>query len=167
MPNTHPNRWIVIADGGHARVLALAPDGNNLTLVHEMNSPDVHKKTHDQVTDHPGRSFESANPAGHANATRHAIAAKTDPHDESEKHFVKAVATYLNKQHQAGAFEDVVLVVDRSHAHVLKEALDHNTGAKVVQVVTKDLVKTPNNDIRDRMAEEGLLPPRPSRPALR
>ena len=162
MPNTaHTNRWIVIADGGHARVLALASDGNNLTLVHEMNSPDAHKKTHDIVTDGAGRSHESASP------TRHAIAPKTDPHEESEKHFVKAVATYLNKQHQAGAFEDVVLVVDRSHAHVLKEALDHNTGAKVVQVVTKDLVKTPNNDIRDRMAEEGLLPPRPTRPALR
>jgi len=158
---THLRRWIVVADGGHARVLALAPDSENLTLVHEMNSPDVHRKTHDLVTDGPGRSHESASP------TRHAVAPKTDPHDESERNFVKAVATYLNKQHQAGAFYDVVLIVDRSHAHALKDALDHNTGAKVVQVVTKDLVKTPNHEIHERLASDGLLPPRPTRPTLR
>ena len=162
MPNTtHTRRWIVVADGGHARVLALGADGDNLAVVHEMNSPDVHHKTHDIVTDSAGRSHESASP------TRHAVAPKTDPHDESENHFVKAVAAHLNKQHQAGAFDDVVLIIDRSHAHVLKDALDHNTGAKVVQVVTKDLVKTPNHEIRDRMATDGLLPPRPTRPALR
>jgi len=154
----HDRRWFVVADGGSARILALAPDGNNFDVLHEMTSPDRHRKTHDMVTDRAGRSHESASP------TRHAVAAKSDPHDQAEKEFVEAVAGHVNSQHQAGAFDDLVLVVDRSHAHVLKGALDHATGAKVVQVVTKDLVKTADGEIRDRMAEEGLLPARPTPP---
>lgn len=162
MARHHKNRrWIVVADGGSARLLALAADGTSLETLHEMTSPDMHRKTHDLVTDGPGRSFESSGVA------RHAIAAKTDPHEQSKEEFITEVAKKLTQENQSGAFDDLVLVVTRTQAHTLQSALDDATRAKIKDVVTKDLVKTPNAKIWDRMIEAGLLPPRPTMPSPR
>ncbi len=162
MTQHHTNRrWIVVADGGGARLLALAKDGTSLETLREMRSPDIHRKTHDLVTDRAGRSFESVGP------TRHAVEAKTDPHELAKEHFITEVAETLARENQAGSFDDLVLVVTRTQAHTMQAALDEATRAKVRGVVTKDLLKTPNAEIWDRMIEAGLLPPRPTRPALR
>ena len=153
-------RWIVVAAGGRARLLALAADGASRETLHDMKSPDMHRKTHDLVTDGPGRSFESSGP------TRHAVEAKTDPHAQAKEHFITAVADTLARENRAEAFDDLVLVVTRAQAHHLQAALDEATRAKVREVVTKDLVKTPNTEIWDRMIAAGLLPKRPTAPAL-
>ena len=67
----------------------------------------------------------------------------------------------------SGSFDDLVLVVAKGQASHLQGALDDATRAKVREVVTKDLVKTPNAKIWDRMIEAGLLPPRPTMPMAR
>ena len=162
MPGHHTNRrWIIIADGGRARVLGLAANGESLDTLHEITSPDIHRQTHDLVTDGPGRSFESASMA------RHAIAAKTDPHAQAKEDFITDLATMLVGENQAHAFDDLVLVVTKAQAHHLQTALDDATRAKVREVITKDLVKTPNPKIWDRMIEARLLPSRPTMPGTR
>jgi protein required for attachment to host cells len=152
-------RWIVVADGGAARVLALNPERNGLAVLHEMESADRHSKTHDIVSDRPGRSFESASP------TRHGVEAKTDPHELSKERFVEAVAGWLNGQ--ASAFDDLVLIVTPAQASTLTGALEPAVRERVREVITKDLVKTPNPEIMDRLIGEGLLPPHPTPPPLR
>lgn len=152
-------RWIVVADGGAARVMALTAERNGLAVLHEMESADRHSKTHDMVSDRPGRAFESASP------TRHGVEAKTDPHALAKERFVEAVAGWLNGQ--ASAFDDLVLLVTPAQAGTLTGALLPAVRERVRETITKDLVKTPNPEIMDRLIEQGLLPPRPTPPPPR
>jgi len=158
----HPHRrWIVVADGGGAKVLALAEDGTSLETVRAIEAPDAHSKTQDIVSDRPGRSFESSS------ATRHGLEARTDAHDLAKEQFIGSLGRALVEDNKAGAFEDLVLVVATAQANNLMGALDDVTRAKVCEVVKKDLLKTPNGQIWDRMIEAGLLPQRPTLPPLR
>jgi protein required for attachment to host cells len=153
-------RWIVVADGGNARVLTISADRTSLVTQREMMSADVHRKTHDLISDRPGRSFESGS------STRHSIEAKTDPHELAKERFVADVGAMLVEQNRAGAFDDLVLIVTRAQAKSLKSALDTATAARVTHTWTKDLVKTPNAEIWDRLIEAGMMPPRPSLPRV-
>jgi len=161
MPQDPARRWIVVADGGQARVLALNADRTGLENRREMQSADIHRKTHDLISDRPGRSFESASP------TRHAIAPKSDAHEMAKDRFIAEVAQMLAQEGQAGAYDDLVLVVARGQVSKYRAALDKATRPRVHAVITKDLVKTPIAEIWDRMIEAGHLPPRPALPPLR
>ena len=158
----HPHRrWIVVADGGGARLLALAENGTSLETLRSIEAPDVHAKTQDLVSDRQGRGFESSSPM------RHGMEAKTDPHDLAKGQFITGLGQTLVEANKAGSFEDLVLIVATAQANNLLSALDDATRAKVREVVKKDLLKTPNPDIWDRMIEAGLLPQRPTMPSLR
>ena len=124
--------------------------------LHDFTSPDMHRKTHDMVTDRPGRAFESATP------TRHAIAAKTDPHEQAKERFIHGLGLTLNHHRAAGDFDVLVLAVTRAQVHELETALDAGTKASVAARIAKDLVKTPNVEIWQRLIEEGIMPPAPT-----
>jgi protein required for attachment to host cells len=152
-------RWFVVADGGTARFLATSKDRTKLEVLREVAAPGVHLKTHDIVSDRPGRSFESASP------TRHGIAAKNDPHEMAKERFIAEVAELLCQENEAGRFDELVLIVTRAQAATLQEALDPATRARVRETLTKDLTKEPVHALYDRLIADGLLPPRPAIPA--
>ena len=116
--------WIVVADGGSARIMRVSDDRRTLVMARELTSADLHHKSRDLVSDRPGRAFESANPA------RHAIEPRTDPHDQAKAQFIAEVAGLLNQENQAGAFDELILVVARPQAAAFKDALDKPTRAK-------------------------------------
>jgi protein required for attachment to host cells len=134
----------------------VAPDHTHLVSLHEITSPDLHRKTHDMVTDGPGRVFESAAPG------RHAIAAKTDPHEQAKERFIHSVGVLLNQRRAAGDFDVLVLAVTRAQVHEFEAALDDATKACVAARLSKDLVKTPTAEIWHRLIEDGVVPQRPA-----
>lgn len=146
--------WIVVADGGGGRVLGVTGDRRGLTVLREIASVDVHRRTHDLVSDRPGRSFESAS------ATRHAIASRHDPHDTARDRFIAQLAAMLNEDNRARQFDELILVVAHGYSGKLRDALDKGTRARVRETIVKDLTKQPLTDIHARLVEAGLLPPR-------
>lgn len=161
MPQTHKTvhprsldrTWIVVADGGAARILTVAPDHSHLVTLLSQTSPEIHQKTHDLVSDRAGRSIESAS------VTRHGIQAKTDPHDQAKERFVHELGKTLSARHAAGDFDVLVLAVTRAQMHSLQEALDARTKACVAGIVGKDLVKMPAAEIWEHLTADGILPP--------
>ncbi len=150
--------WIVVADGGVARVLAVSEDRGHIEVMREMASHNIHLKTHDLVSDRGGRSFESASP------TRHAIAPRHDPHVEQKHHFIQAVADVLSEDDRAGLFDQLILIVTPAQAKVLEDGLNPLTRAKVRETIHKDLTKESPSDVWERMIEAGLMPPRAGQP---
>ena len=150
--------WIVVADGGAARILAVSEDRSRIEVLREMNAPTMHLKTHDLVTDRAGRSFESSSP------TRHAIAAKHDPHEQQKSHFIQTVADLLGEDNRAGLFDRLILIVTPAQAKTLQDGLDPQTRARVRETITKDLTKEAPNHVWERMIEAGLMPPRAGAP---
>ncbi len=150
--------WVVVADGGQARVLGVTGDRRGLTLLREMTSVDAHRRTHDLVSDRPGRSHESASP------TRHAIAPRQDAHEQARERFVSQLALMLIEDNRARQFDELILIVAPGLTGPLRDALDEPTRARVRETLVKDLTKVPLNDIHDRLVEAGLLPPRADTP---
>ena len=136
----HRNPCFVIADGGHVRFVKPAGD-NALHTVESIDAATMHQKTHDMVSDRPGRVHESVG------VVRHAIAPKSDPHELAKTRFAHFIGEKLNAENIAGAFNELILVAP---AHVLaemREKLDKPTEAKVTGTLAKDLTKVPDHEL--------------------
>ena len=128
----------VVADGGHARLVWPAED-NALRTREVLKSDNVHKLTHDLVSDRPGRAFESGSTARHAYSPRH------DPHDMEKQHFAHAVASRVNQD--AADYDELVLVAPPHVLHDIEGALDIGARAKVAGTLQKDLTKVPDHEL--------------------
>lgn len=147
--------WIVVADGGAARVLGVTGDRRGLTVLREIASVDAHRRTQDLVSDRAGRSFESGS------TTRHAIAPRHDPHDAARDRFIAQLAAMLIEDNRARQFDELILIVAQGYSGKLRDALDGGTRDRVRETIVKDLTKQPLLEIHSRLIEAGLLPPRP------
>jgi protein required for attachment to host cells len=144
--------WIVVADGGQARVLGVTGDRRGLTVLREVTSVDAHRRTQDLVSDRPGRSFESAS------TTRHAIAPRHDAHEEARQRFINQLAVMLIEDNRARQFDELILIIPPGLSGALRDGLDDATRTRVRETVVKDLTKAPLPDILERLVEAGLLP---------
>jgi protein required for attachment to host cells len=144
--------WIVVADGGQARVLGITGDRRGLTVLREIVSVEAHRRTRDLLSDRPGRSFESGS------AARHAIAPRHDAHDEARQRFIAHIAVMLNEDSRARQFDELILIVPPNLNAPLRDGLDDATLARVRETLLQDLTKAPLHDILEFLVEAGLLP---------
>ncbi len=144
--------WVVVADGGQARVLGITGNRRGLTVLREMTSVDAHRRTQDLVCDQPGRIFESAS------TSRHAIASPNDAHEEARQRFINQLAVMLIEDNRVRQFDELILVIPSGLSSALRNALDDATRARVRETLVKDLTKAPLPDIHERLVDAGLLP---------
>jgi protein required for attachment to host cells len=144
--------WVVVADGGRARILGVTGDRRGLAVLREMTSADAHRRTQDLVSDRPGRSFESAS------TTRHTIAPRQDAHQQAKERFVSQLGAMLCEDNRARQFDELILIVAAGLSAMLRDALDEPTRARVRETLMKDLTKVPLQEIHDRLVEARMLP---------
>jgi protein required for attachment to host cells len=131
---------IVIADGEHARFVQ--PDADNvLRTVGSLDSAPAHLRSRDLGADRPGRVVESGASAHHAVGPQH------DLHAMAKERFAKLVGEQLNEAAGRDEFDELVLVAPPRALRELREALDAATQAKLVGMLEKDLVKTPDHEL--------------------
>ena len=133
--------WVLIADGGHAKVLETDASRSGLEAQADMDMSADLPRSHELLSDRAGRSFES-----HGRA-RHAKGDSVDPHRELKRAFAKSVAKVLDKRLAEGRFERLVVVAPPPALGDLREALSKKVRAKVVGEVPQDLVKTPKGRV--------------------
>ncbi len=133
--------WVLIADGGHAKVLETDASLSRLEAQTDMEMSADLPRSHEILADRAGRSYELH---GHA---RHAKGDCVDPHRELKRGFAKAVGKALEKRLAEGRFERLVVVAPPPALGDLREALPKKVRAKVVGEVAQDLVKTPKTRI--------------------
>lgn len=129
--------WVLIADGGHAKVLEIDAERRGLEAQADMDMTIELPPSRELVSDRPTRTYESK---GHA---RHAKGDKVDPHRELKRGFAKSVGKALQSRLADGRFERLVVVAPPPALGDLREALPKKVRAKVVGEVAQDLVKTP------------------------
>ena len=145
MPS-HQRLCFIVADGGHVRFVHPAAD-NGLHTTEALDSKSLHKRTHDLVSDRPGRTSESATTA------RHAVSSRTDPHEQEKVRFAETAAHMINETGAAGAFDTFVLVAPPDTLAVLEAGLDVITRAKLKGTLAKDLVKVPDDALGPHLRE--------------
>ncbi len=137
----HKRTWVVIADGGHAKVFESQWPDIDLAPVEGMVFSADLPPAHELVSDRAGRDYESH---GHA---RHAIESHSDPHRELKRQFAKRVAGILETKLTEKRFDKLVIVAPPVTLGDLREALPKSVRAKVTAELAHDLVKTPHSEL--------------------
>ncbi|MGE0096438.1 MAG: host attachment protein [Alphaproteobacteria bacterium] len=149
----HQKTWYVIADGGRARFVVRHEEKNAFDTIKEIVSPDLHSPSHELGSERPGRTHESAN------AARHAIQPRTDPHTKEKHAFAAYIGSEVNQACGRKEFQRLVLIAPGHVLHDIKEALDETARRKVVGQLQKDLTRVPNADLPEHLSDRWAYTP--------
>jgi protein required for attachment to host cells len=130
----------VVADGEHVRFVRPAED-NALHADLTMDSFSAHKRSSDLGSDHPGASYHTGSSAHHSLAPRH------DMHRLEKEKFAQVIAAQLNAASAGDAFDELVIVAPSHTLNAIRQELNTVTDAKIIGTLSKDLVKTPDEDL--------------------
>ncbi len=129
--------WILIADGGRARIFANHGPGKGIEAVDGAEFSADHRPDHEIVSDKRGRTHELVG------VTRHAIEPHTDPHRELKRAFSERLAAMLDEKLAKKAYDRVILVAPPVTLGDLRAALSAHVKAVLYAELDKDLTKTP------------------------
>ncbi|TDH59735.1 host attachment protein [Dankookia rubra] len=122
------NTWYVVADGGKARILVHTDDG--LRTQHSFDAS--------------GKSNAVENADSGVSQLK---APKSDPKDQSEAHFAKAVADYLNEAVRRNQTDSLIIAASAQVLHGIREGLSKEAGSLVNKTMSKDYVNLPDKEL--------------------
>ncbi|MDX2087158.1 MAG: host attachment protein [Kofleriaceae bacterium] len=133
--------WVLVADGGRARVLDVVDRPRKVTLVSEFDRADHHLPSRLMGDDRPGRVHESHG------AARHAMEPRSDPHREGERRFAVHLAEMLDEGRAQARFDKLIIVVPPVMLGDVRKALSARVRGTVVAEIGKDLTRLPEADV--------------------
>lgn len=139
--------YILIADGGRARILL--SEGRNKPLTEVTGSDLRHdaKPDQDLSSDRPGRVHELAN------VSRHAIE-RDDLHRREKERFAQALAEDLEKRFSNSEYDRLAIAAAPETLGVIRSALSDKVRAVILAEVAKDLTKIPNPQVRLHLGDD-------------
>ena len=150
---TQPVVWYVVADGASARVLQRT--GHVFVPVSEFVSAEAHQDARDLASDGLGRGFESvgfkSGDLKSGGASRHAIEPRSNPKQRAQLDFAHLIAGEINRGAVLDSFSQLVLVALPDTLHSIKEKLDPIAIFRLIAEESKDLIKLPEKELRDRL----------------
>ena len=139
--------WILIADGGRARVLQSEGSAKPLIPLPEMSFHVALPASRELGNDRPGRGHES-----HGD-TRHAYEQRSDPHEALKAAFLKSVVAALESAHEKHLFERLVVVAPAPALGLIRNTLTDGLRHVLLADAAKDLTKNPDHEIRSHLPE--------------
>ena len=130
--------WILIANGTTAHVLENAGPGKGLNALADKV---WHAPEKDAFESEQGMTNNSVGRSMHRMAPHNAP-------DKEEAAFAETLAERLLQAHSNGEFDDLVLTAAPKMLGLLRPALDAQVKGSVIAELAKDLVKTPNADLK-------------------
>jgi protein required for attachment to host cells len=133
--------WILVADGGRARILETAGKRHGMHVVTGSESHFHNPPSRELGRDAPGRVYESYGSARHAVEPRH------DPHSALEALFASQLAAMLADYSARESFDRLVVVAPATMLGNLRKMIKPQVREKIVAEIDKDLTRVPTNEI--------------------
>ena len=143
--------WIVVADGGRARIIVRAEHDRGYETIRSIESAVRDKRSAELGSERPGRAAERAS------GLRHAIEPRMDRHNQAKQQFAALVAETINRAGQRGEFRSLVLIAPTRQLAAIRERLAPPIIANLAGVIAKDLTKTPNADLPIHITPDGIV----------
>lgn len=140
-----PRTWIVVADGGRAKIMEYNGPDSDLQVVPGSEMEQSNRQNRDIVSDDRGRAF----PGKGISDARSAFEWPTDPHQYEEWKFIHEVANFLD-EHINDFDRLVVAAAPRALGDLRKEISSH-VQEKVYAELNKDLTKIPSQELRQHL----------------
>ena len=138
--------WIVVADGQRASVFHNDGPGKGLQTVDGLGGERAGARSHDMVTDKPGRMQGFAGATGAA-----AMTARTDPHALEEARFTEQLAGEINQAALEKRFDRLILAAPPRTLGILRKALSDHAADRIMATLDKDLTKTAPADLASHL----------------
>ncbi len=131
--------WVVVADGQHATVYHNDGPNKGLQVVDGLGGHRDGPRSHDLVTDKPGRvqGFASGG----------AITARTDPHEHEEARFTLHLADEINHAALEKQFDQLILAAPPRTLGILRKSLSSHATERVIAELDKDLTKSSRDEL--------------------
>lgn len=133
--------WIVVADACRARILSTV-GATDISEVTDLVHGESHLKDQQRVSDKPGHQ---AGPG----ASHHEVEERSDEYENAR--FAKEIATYLETNLDADAFQNLALVCEPKMLGHLRKELPDRVQKRVSEEVDKDLVRSSASEIREHL----------------
>jgi protein required for attachment to host cells len=140
----HNGEWVVVCDGGKALILENAGDAVFPDLrTRETYEPKPAAK-HQMGNDEPGRAFAST-------GSRRGAVEQTDLHEQSERNFLKKLASRLDAAVNGGEVKALILVAPPRALGMLRQAYSPHVRKAIRTELEKDYVKLPVPEIENHL----------------
>lgn len=141
--------WILVTDGGHARILEALGRGKNVHVFSEanLNNTPSHLKFRDRVV----RVHESLG------YTRHSLEPRQDLHRALEVLFASQLGAMLGGYAASNSFDRLVVVAPPTMLGQLRKVLPSNTREKIVAEIDKDLTRFRVSEVVSRIQKVAML----------
>lgn len=134
--------WIVVADGGNAKIFVSEGPGKGLRpLPEEARDAELHSAGRDILTERPGRSFDSVG------GGRHAMEPPSDARRAEKVAFLSTLAAHLGDCALSGRFARLVLVAEPRALGALRQHLPDAAQKKVHGEIAKNLTKATTEEV--------------------
>ena len=139
--------WVLVADSTVARIFSAASPIGPLKELETMAHPQGRLREQDLVTDHHGRTFDSA---GHG---RHGKEPQTSHKTQEAIRFAGDVASRLESGRNQGEYDAIALVAEPSFLGMLRDKLSTPTRWRVQLEIGKNLTRLEAREIRKLLPE--------------
>lgn len=135
---------VIVFDGSGARYFQRSPNGR-LQFLHEVASG-LHRKTSEQVSDRPGRTFASA-----GGGIRSSYEPKHDPHKMEKRNFVHRLVKELDDSYDRNEFKHLVLVAPERSLGEFRTIAAEKLRRAVWREVPKELTQFSAHELETRL----------------
>ena len=136
--------WVLVADGGRARLLNLEKD-RSLTEVEGFICPEERLREQDLTSDRSGRSFDSKG------GGRHGMEPATSQQEQVAIEFAKELAERLEALRNSGAMDRLVLIAAPAFLGHLRAKISDETQSLIALSIDKDLTQHKLPEIADHI----------------
>jgi protein required for attachment to host cells len=143
----HKRTWIVVADGGQARILTCEAGLAGLQQPPNSSFSDPQLPTHEMVTD---RQPSVRRPMG---KTSHAVGPKSDPHKQRKMQFTKDLFGHIEQAAKSGAFEHLIIVAPPSVLGEIRKDLSPGLQRLLHAEYAHDYVHQSNDYIYEQLKD--------------
>ena len=143
--------YVVVADGGVARVLRAKPTKGPLSLeeIATFVRPSAHVPKRDLVSDKTGTVFDRAGHAGPGTPSmeRHGADSEFDPHKADIDRFARRLVRRLDEERRRGDMDCLHIVAEPRFLGVLRPLLSKPTRKLVETETVSDLIHADPREI--------------------
>lgn len=135
--------WVVVAESGRARIFTIVNQVSPLEEIDSIVDTAARAYERDQVSDRPGRSFDSFGRG------RHAMEVEVNPKHQAAIQFAKELSDRLELARIESKYEAIVLIASPAFLGVLRQGLGENTKKCITKTISKNLVRNTEGTIRE------------------
>jgi len=141
--------WVLVADGGCARIFQLKKAPAEFQEVKKLVSKTRHQPSREMISDASGRV-----PAVPGVSSGHVVQPRSDAHDLAEQEFSGKLAETLERAAQKNVFERLVVFADPKTLGRLRPQMSKALSERITKEVNHDLVEMPLDALEKRVRAE-------------